>query len=59
MDIGDLEKNLFEPKNLVEHMENALELILEVIDIEEESLSRINNLIWSIKNLPSWNTNSR
>ena len=52
MDIGDLEKNLFEPKNLVEHMENALELILEVIDIEEESLSRINNLIWSIKNLP-------
>ena len=52
LDIGDLEKNLLEPENLVEHMESALELILEVIEIEEESLNRINNLIWSLKNLP-------
>jgi protein-L-isoaspartate(D-aspartate) O-methyltransferase len=52
MDISDLEKNLFEPNNLVEHMESALELILEVIEIEEESLNRINNLIWSLKELP-------
>ena len=52
MDISELERNPFEPNNLVEHMENALELILEVIEIEEESLNRINNLIWSLKNLP-------
>ena len=52
MDISELERNPFEPDNLVEHMENALELILEVIEIEEESLNRINNLIWSLKNLP-------
>ena len=33
-------------------MEVALELILEVIDIEDESLERIYDLISAIKNLP-------
>ncbi len=52
MDLSELEKNPFDPINLIEHMEVALELILEVIDIEDESLERIYDLISAIKNLP-------
>ena len=39
-------------KNIIEHMEVALELILEVIEIEEESLVRIRDLISSLRELP-------
>jgi len=52
MDLKELEKNPLDPRNLAEHMESALKIILEVIEIEEESLERIDNLIWALRDLP-------
>ena len=52
MDLAELEKNPLDPENIIEHMEVALEMVLEVIEIEEESLKRIDNLILSLKELP-------
>ncbi|MDC1419611.1 protein-L-isoaspartate O-methyltransferase [Euryarchaeota archaeon] len=52
MDLTEINNNPLDSKNIIEHMEVALELILEVIEIEEESLVRIRDLISSIRELP-------
>ena len=52
LDLTEINNNPLDSKNIIEHMEVALELILEVIEIEEESLVRIRDLISSIRELP-------
>ena len=52
MDLGEAERSSLDPQNLAEHLEDILEIISEIIEIEEETVSRIEGLIISLRELP-------
>ncbi len=52
MDLGEAERSSLDPQNLAEHLEDILEIISEIIEIEDETVSRIEGLIISLRELP-------
>ena len=52
MDLGEAERSSLDPQNLAEHLEDILGLISELIEIEDETIGRIEGLISSLKELP-------
>jgi len=52
MDLEEAERSPLDPQNLAEHLEDILELVSEIIEIDEETVSRIEGLIFSLRELP-------
>ena len=52
MDLEEAERSPLDPQNLAEHLEDILGLISEIIEIEDETISRIEGLIVSLRDLP-------
>lgn len=52
VDIGDSDRNPFEPKLLAEHLEDIVEMMSGAIDPESEALVRLEGLIESLRGLP-------
>ena len=52
MDLGAAARSSLDPQNLAEHLEDILEIISEIIEIEDETVSRIEGLIISLRELP-------
>ena len=52
MDLGEAERSHLDPQNLAEHLEDILDLVSELIEIEDETIGRIEGLISSLKELP-------
>ena len=52
MDLEEAERSPLDPQNLAEHLEDILGLISEIIEIEDETISRIEGLIISLRDLP-------
>jgi hypothetical protein len=52
MDLAESEKSPLDPHSLAEHLEDLLDLMGEVIEIEEETIDRLEGLILSLRDLP-------
>jgi len=52
MDLGEAERSPLDPQNLAEHLEDIIELVCEIIDIEDDTVRRIEGLISSLRELP-------
>ena len=52
MDLGEAERSSLDPQNLAELLEDVLRLVSEIIDIEDETLVRLESLIASLRELP-------
>jgi len=52
MDLEEAERSPLDPQNLAEHLEDILGLVSEIIEIEDETVSRIEGLIMSLRELP-------
>ena len=52
MDLGEAERSSLDPQNLAELLEDVLRLISEIIEIEDETLVRLESLIASLRELP-------
>ena len=52
MDLGEAERSPLDPQNLAEHLEDVLRLVSEIIEIEDETLVRLESLIASLRELP-------
>ena len=52
MDLGESERSPLDPFSLAEHLEDLLGLMVEVVEIEEEILNRLEGLILSLRELP-------
>ena len=52
MDLGESERSPLDPYSLAEHLEDLLGLMVEVLEIEEEVLDRLEGLILSLRELP-------
>ena len=53
MDLAEAERSPLDPYSLAEHLEDLLGLMTEVIEIEEETLDRLEGLILSLRELPT------
>ena len=53
MDLAESERSPLDPHSLAEHLEDLLGLMTEVIEIEEETLDRLEGLILSLRDLPT------
>ena len=53
MDLEEAERSPLDPQNLAEHLEDILGLVSEIIEIDDETVSRIEGLIISLKELPN------
>ena len=52
MDLGEAERSSLDPQNLAELLEDVLRLVSEIIEIEDETLVRLESLIASLRELP-------
>ena len=52
MDLGEAERSRLDPQNLAELLEDVLRLVSEIIEIEDETLVRLESLIASLRELP-------
>lgn len=52
MDLAESERSPLDPYSLAEHLEDLLDLMAEVIEIEEETIDRLEGLIISLRDLP-------
>jgi hypothetical protein len=52
MDLAESERSPLDPHSLAEHLEDLLDLMAEVIEIEEETIDRLEGLILSLRDLP-------
>ena len=52
MDLGEAERSHLDPQNLAELLEDVLRLVSEIIEIEDETLVRLESLIASLRELP-------
>ena len=53
MDLTESERSPLDPHSLAEHLEDLLDLMAEVIEIEEETIDRLEGLILSLRDLPT------
>jgi protein-L-isoaspartate O-methyltransferase len=53
MDLAESERSPLDPHSLAEHLDDLLGLMTEVIEIEEETLDRLEGLILSLRDLPT------
>ena len=53
MDLAESERSPLDPHSLAEHLEDLLDLMAEVIEIEEETIDRLEGLILSLRDLPT------
>ena len=53
MDLSEAERSPLDPLSLAEHLEDLLGLMAELIEIEDESLDRLEGLIIALRELPA------
>ena len=53
MDLSESERSPLDPHSLADHLEDLLGLMSEVIEIEDETLTRLEGLIISLRELPA------
>ena len=53
MDLAESERSPLDPHSLAEHLEDLLDLMAEVIEIEDETIDRLEGLILSLRDLPT------
>jgi len=53
MDVGESERGPLDPLSLANHIEDALSLIGGIVDIEEDTVDRVEDLISSLRGMPS------
>ena len=53
MDLSEAERSPLDPLSLAEHLEDLLDLMAELIEIEDESLDRLEGLIIALRELPA------
>jgi len=53
MDLSESERSSLDPHSLADHLEDLLGLMSEVIEIEDETLTRLEGLIISLRELPA------
>ena len=53
MDLSESERSPLDPHSLADHLEDLLGLMSEVIEIEDETLTRLEGLIISLRELPT------
>jgi hypothetical protein len=53
MDLSESERSPLDPHSLADHLEDLLGLMSEVIEIEDDTLTRLEGLIISLRELPA------
>ncbi len=52
MDVGESERGPLDPRSLANHIEDALGLIGGIVDIEEDTVERVEDLICALREMP-------
>ena len=52
MDVGESERGALDPESLADHIEDALNLVGGLIEIEEDTVARVDDLIRSLREMP-------
>lgn len=53
MDLTDAERDPLDPQALAEHIQDALNIIIELVEIDGETVERIEELVESLRSMPS------
>ena len=53
MDLTDAERDPLDPQALAEHIQDALNIIIELVEIDNETVERIEELVESLRSMPS------
>ena len=53
MDLAEAERDPLDPQALADHIEDALNIIVELVEIDDETVQRIEELIESLRDMPS------
>ena len=53
MDLTDAERDPLDPQALAEHIQDALNIIIELAEIDNETVERIEELVESLRSMPS------
>jgi len=53
MDLTEAERDPLDPQALAEHIQDALSIIIELVDIDNETVERIEELVESLRSMPS------
>ena len=53
MDLSEAERDPLDPQSLADHIEDALNIIVEMIEIDNETIQRIEELVDSLRGMPA------
>ena len=53
MDLTEAERDPLDPQALADHIQDALEIIIELVEIDNETVERIEELVESLRSMPS------
>jgi protein-L-isoaspartate(D-aspartate) O-methyltransferase len=53
MDLTEAERDPLDPQALAEHIQDALNIIIELVEIDNETVERIEELVESLRSMPS------
>jgi len=53
MDLAEAERDPLDPQALADHIEDALNIIVELVEIDDETVQRIEELVESLRGMPS------
>jgi protein-L-isoaspartate(D-aspartate) O-methyltransferase len=53
MDLSEAERDPLDPQALADHIEDALNIIIELVEIDSETIQRIEELVQSLRGMPS------
>ncbi len=53
MDLSEAERDPLDPQALADHIEDALNIIIELVEIDRETIERIEELVESLRGMPS------
>lgn len=53
MDLTDAERDPLDPQALADHIQDALNIIIELVEIDNETVERIEELVESLRSMPS------
>ena len=53
MDLTEAERDPLDPQALADHIQDALDIIIELVEIDNETVERIEDLVESLRSMPS------
>ena len=53
MDLSEAERDPLDPQSLADHIEDALNIIVEMVEIDNETIERIEELVYSLRGMPA------